>query len=110
MKINSLNKLKNMKHTAKFFIKGLLVIALFTTGSIALSSAGVKTVSEAKAAISQQQAVQYLSGKGYIVISIASDKTSADWIAHTTLNGRDYTTRLHVVGSQIVGTEDVPFY
>ena len=50
-----------MKHSAKFLFKGLLVIAFFTTGSIALSTAGVNTVSEAKAAVSQQQVNLYLT-------------------------------------------------
>lgn len=96
-----------MKQSTKFFIKALLVIVLFTTGSIALSTVGIKSVSEAKAAVSQQQVIQYLTAKGYTVITMAPYKGTADWIGHTILNGRDYMTHVYVTDNQIVGNEDV---
>jgi len=44
------------------------------------------------------------------VITMAPYKDTQDWIGHTILNGHDYTTHVYVSGTQIVGTEDVPFY
>lgn len=99
-----------MKNTAKLVLKGLLVIVLFTGSSLALSSIGVKTVSEAKAAISYQEVYQYLVNNGYTVLALkeTADKTDEDWIAHTFLNDVEYMTTVHVSGGQIIVTTDVP--
>lgn len=98
-----------MKRTANFLLKGLLIIVLFTTTAIGLSSIGVNTVSEAKAAVSYQEVYQYLVNRGYEVITlnpIVGYKTE-NWIAHTILNGRHYMTTIYVQGNEIIGTTDV---
>ena len=78
-----------MKNAAKLVLKGLLVIVLFTGSTIALSTSGVKSVNEAKAAVSYQQAYQYLVNHGYTVITLEETYLRSDenWIAHTILNG-----------------------
>jgi len=99
-----------MKRTANFLLKGLIVIVLFTTTNIGLSSVGVNAVSEAKAAVSYQQVYQYLVSRGYEVVSlkpITSYRTE-DWVSHTILNGIHYMTTIHVQGNEIIVTTDVP--
>ena len=98
-----------MKNTAKLVLKGLLVIVLFTGSSIALSTIGVKSVSEAKAAVSYQMAYQYLVNNGYTVVTldpIAGTK-GPNWIAHTIKNGVHYWTTIHTTGSEIIGHTDI---
>lgn len=99
-----------MKNTAKLVLKGLLVIVLFTGSSIALSSIGVKSVNEAKAAVTYQMAYQYLVNRGYTVVTldpIAGTK-GPNWIAHTIKNGVHYWTTVYTTGDSIVGHTDVP--
>lgn len=99
-----------MKNTAKLVLKGLLVIVLFTGSTIALSTIGVKSVSEAKASVSYEQVYKYLVSKGYEVITLdpISGSKGPDWIAHTIKNGIHYWTTVVVEGEQIVTTNDVP--
>ena len=98
-----------MKKLSISLLKGLLVIVLFTGTSIVLHTTGVKTVSEAKAGVSEQEVVDYLEELGYTVISAApKPNTVADWICHTILNGTHYWTTVHVQGNNIVGQTDVP--
>lgn len=99
-----------MKNTAKLVLKGLLVIVLFTGSSIALSSIGVKSVNEAKAAVSYQQANQYLVNRGYTVVTLEETflRSDENWIAHTIKNGIHYNTTVIVSGSSIVGVSDSP--
>ncbi len=99
-----------MKNTAKLVLKGLLVIVLFTSISISLSTSGVKIVNEAKAAVSYQQVYQYLVNGGYQVITlnpIVGHKGSS-WIAHTIINQVHYSTTIHVSGNEIIGQTDIP--
>ncbi len=99
-----------MKNTAKLVLKGLLVIVLFTGSTIALSSIGVKSVNEAKAAVSYQQVYTYLVNHGYTVITLEETflRSDENWIAHTIKNGIHYWTTVIVEGSQIVTANDVP--
>ena len=99
-----------MKNTAKLVLKGLLIIVLFTGSSIALSSIGVKSVSEARADVSYQQVNQYLVNRGYVVITLnpINNTRGSNWTAHTVLNGVNYTTIVYVSGSEIVGVDSTP--
>jgi hypothetical protein len=101
---------KIMKRSLKALVKGLIVIVLFTGSAITLSTAGVETVAEAKAAVSSQQVYQYLTSRGYQVGNMAEtpDKVNEDWICQTSLQGVRYQTTVKVSGTQIVGTVDVP--
>jgi hypothetical protein len=98
-----------MKKLSTSLLKGLLVIVLFTGTSIVLYTSGVKTVSEAKAAVSEQEVVDYLEELGYTVVSACpKPNTIADWICHTILNGKHYWTTVHVTGTNITGHDNVP--
>lgn len=99
-----------MKNTAKLVLKGLLVIILFTGTSIALSTFGVKSVNEAKAAVSYEQVYQYLVSRGYVVVTLdpISGSKGPDWIAHTIKNQIHYWTTVDVNGTEIVGHSDIP--
>jgi hypothetical protein len=97
-----------MKRSFNILIKGLLVIVLFTGTTIALSSAGVKTVNEAKAAVSYDFVYNYLVNHGYQVLTLAATKGTADWDAQTYKNGTFYYTHVYVQGSAIVGQVDTP--
>ena len=99
-----------MKHSFKILIKGLFIIVLFTGSTIVLSAAGVKTVNEANAAVSNQQVNQYLMERGYQVISLApvTGYKTEDWTAQTVLNGVRYNTIVHVSGTQIVDIGNTP--
>jgi hypothetical protein len=98
-----------MKRSLKALFRGLLVIVLFTGSAITLSTAGVETVSEAKAAVSAQAVCQYLTSRGYQVISYCEtpEKANEDWICHTVLQGIHYTTTVYVEGTQIIGHGDI---
>ena len=97
-----------MKQFSKTLIKGLLVIVLFTTRSVVLSTSGAKTVNAASAAIGYNQVYEYLVSKGYTVSSLTQDTTSKyNWIAHTTLGGRNYCTTIYCTSDQIIGNADV---
>ena len=97
-----------MKQIAKSILKGLLVIVLFTGGSVVLSTAGVKSVSEAKAAVTGDQVNDYLVGLGYEVLDMKEKAGSEDWECHTYRNGVYYLTTVHVRGSEIIDHTDVP--
>lgn len=97
-----------MKQFSKTIIKGLFVIVLFTTGSVALSTSGAKTVNTASAAVGYNQVYEYLISKGYIVNNMAPDPGSKyNWIASTTLNGKNYRTTVYCNSDQIIGNADV---
>ncbi len=98
-----------MKSILKLVVKGVLVIVLFAGTSIALSSAGVKSVNEAKAAVSYQVVYQYLVSRGYEVISLKpiNGSKDSDWIAHTVKNQVHYWTTVDVSGNSIIGTTDI---
>jgi hypothetical protein len=113
-----------MKTITQKLIKGLLVIVLFTGVSVALSTTGVQTVSEAKAAgaggsavggpagqagqVSASAVYQYLVSKGYTVQSLNQICGSLNWKAYTTgANGVQYTTTIYVQNSQIAGSNEV---
>jgi hypothetical protein len=113
-----------MKTITQKLIKGLLVIVLFTGVSVALSTAGVQTVSEAKAAgvgngaangsagqagqVSSSTVYQYLVSKGYTVQSLSQICGSTNWKAYTIgANGSQYITTVYVNGSQIIGGQDI---
>ncbi|CAN5383681.1 hypothetical protein BH10BAC1_BH10BAC1_21300 [soil metagenome] len=99
-----------MKNTAKLVLKGLLVIVLLTGSSIALSTAGINSGTEAKAAMSYQVVYQYLVNRGYQVVTlepIAGTK-GPNWTSHTILNGVHYMTTVYVQGNEIIGQTDAP--
>ena len=97
-----------MKHSFKILIKGLLVIVLFTGVSIALSTNGVKTVSEANAAVSKQQVYSYLVNLGYTVTSINVIQGTTNFICQTQKQGVNYWTTVNTDGTKIIGVESVP--
>jgi hypothetical protein len=97
-----------MKHISNILFKGLLVIVLFTGTAIVLTTAGVKTTNEANASVSGQQVYQYLCGLGYHVYTLHQVQGTEDWQGHTSINGIDYTTTVHVVGTEIIDHEDIP--
>ena|SRR6218665_304953 len=100
-----------MKQIAKTVLKGLFVVVLFTAGSVALSTTGVKTVSEANAAVSYNQVYEYLVSHGYTVISIAPSQTAKfDWVAQTIKDGRQYTTTILCNSVGIVGQTNEPTF
>lgn len=89
-------------------VKGLFVIVLFTGATVALSTIGVQTVSQAMAAVSQQQVNTYLVNMGYTVITLAPNPgTKYDWVAHTQKGGFDYTTYIHCDANNIISHEDI---
>lgn len=96
-----------MKNIGKILVKVVLVIVLFTSATVALSSFGVKSVSEAKAAVSYQQVYAYLVNHGYTVITLSPCPRNENWIAHTTKEGFHLQTTILVEGDEIWGTSDV---
>jgi hypothetical protein len=97
-----------MKRISKALLKGLLIVVLFTGGSILLSTTGVKTVSEANAA-QYQQVYDYLVARGYTVITLNPlAGTKYDWIGHTVKDGINYTTTITCTSSGIIDHTDVP--
>ena len=99
-----------MKNLFKNLLKGLLVIVLFTGSTIALSTTGLKTVSEAKAAVSYEQVYQHLVSLGYEVITLnpITGSKGPDWTAHTVRDQIHYSTFVDVNGTQIVAVESTP--
>jgi hypothetical protein len=96
-----------MKKIAASVLKGLLVIALFTGGTVVLSTAGVKMVNEANAA-TYNQVYEYLVTRGYIVVTLnEGTRACPDWTAHTIKNNIHYTTTIHCTENGIVGNTDV---
>jgi hypothetical protein len=106
---HNLKQIEIMKNIGKLVIRVLVVIVLFTSVSVSLSSVGVKAVNEAKAAISYQQAYAYLVNHGYTVITLEPCARGENWIAHTTFDGLHLWSTVHVEGSQIIGITDVPY-
>ncbi len=97
-----------MKNIGKLLIKAFAVFVLFTGISVGLSTVGVSSVSEARAAVSYQQVYQYLVDHGYTVITLDPVPRSLNWIAHTTLNGFHLMSTVHVEGDQIIVITDAP--
>jgi hypothetical protein len=95
-----------MKTISSIILKGLLVIVLFTGATIALSTMGARTVSEARAEVKDFEIQAYLENLGYTVWTTAPIENSEDWICRTTLNGVNYLTTVHVKDSQIIDHED----
>jgi len=88
-------------------VKGLFIITLFTATSVALSTIGVHTVSQAMAA-SQQQVSSYLTSSGYTIITLDPKAgTKYDWIAHTVKGGVNYMTTIHCDATSIISHEDI---
>jgi len=99
-----------MKKLNSSLVKGLLVIILFTVGSVVVSTTGVKTVNEAEANVGEAEVVEYLEECGYQVISAArKPNTISDWICHTYKASRHYWTTVHVSGNNLIGQTDVPY-
>ncbi|MDF2437995.1 MAG: hypothetical protein K0Q95_2371 [Bacteroidota bacterium] len=96
-----------MRQVVKLVLKGVLLIALFTGGSVVLSTKGIKTVSEANAA-SYSQVNEYLVSHGYTVVSLAPKSGSMDWTAQTSKNLVRYTTTVYCTETSIVGNTDMP--
>ena len=98
-----------MKKISKTVAKGLLLLTLSTGISIALSTAGVKTINEAHAAATYEQVYTYLVYQGYSVVTLSPviTKKTDDWVAHTTLGGIHFMTTIHVTNSIIVGHDDI---
>ena len=98
-----------MKQIAKTVLKGLLVVVLFTAGSVALSTTGAQAVNAANATVSYNQAYAYLVENGYTVISIAPSQTAKfDWVAQTIKNGRYLITTVTCTSVGIVAHSDEP--
>jgi hypothetical protein len=107
MTFNHTNHSQNMKQIAKSVLKGLLVVVLFTSGSVALSTTGVQTVSEASAA-SYNQVYEYLLTEGYTVISMQPKPgTKFDWVAQTVKNQVHYITTIYCTETCVIGNSDV---
>lgn len=116
-----------MKKITLNLVKGLLVIVLFTGVSVALSTTGVQTVSEAKAGSntgagasgSSQAGVtastvnQYLVNYAYSniqTLSVSSSTSSGTtWTAYaySSASGTQVTVSVYVQGSQILGSADI---
>lgn len=98
-----------MKQIAKTVLKGLLVIILFTGGSLVLSTSGVKTVNEAKAA-TYNQVYEYLIANGYTVLSLEPNPGASryEWLAHTIKGGKEYSTSIFCTETSVTGHTDVP--
>jgi UDP-N-acetylglucosamine:LPS N-acetylglucosamine transferase len=101
-------KTQIMKQIAKAVLKALLVVILFTGGSVGLSTMGVKTVSEANAA-TYNQVYEYLCTNGYVVITLErKDGTKYDWIAHTIRGQVHFATTIYCDQTCIIAHGDVP--
>jgi hypothetical protein len=96
-----------MKKIILFAAKTLLVVGLFTSGTIVLSANGFSTVSEAKAAVTEEAVVRYLEENGYTVLSLARVEGSDNWRANTIKNGEYLITTVYVRGDQVITCEDV---
>jgi hypothetical protein len=97
-----------MKQIAKSVVKAVLVIFLFTGGTVGLSTAGMQTVNAANAA-SANQVYEYLVSKGYTVVTLEPKAgTKYDWIAHTIKNQVHYSTTIYCTSTSIVGNADSP--
>ena len=114
-----------MKKITLNLVKGLLVIVLFTGVSVALSTTGVQTVSEAKAGgngagaggstqggVTASTVNQYLTAHAYSnvqSISVSSSSSSGTtWraVVYSSASGGQVSVSVYVQGSQIVGSND----
>jgi hypothetical protein len=99
---------RKMKRIAKSVLKGLLIVVLFTGGTVVLSTTGVKTVNEANAA-TYNQVYEYLVTNGYTVLTLEPKAgTKYDWIAQTSKNGVRYLTTIYCTDLCVVGNADIP--
>lgn len=97
-----------MKQFVKTALKGLLIIVLFTGGSIALSTMGAKTVNTASAA-TYNQVYEYLVARGYTVISLCPQTDGKyDWQAVTIKHDITYNTIIYCTATSIVTNTDTP--
>jgi hypothetical protein len=96
-----------MKTLRKTLFKGVVIVTLFTTVSVGLSTTGIKTVNEANAAVSYQQVYSYLINTGHQVVTL-SPYGQKNWTSHTIINGVHYTTFVQTDGTNIVGHMDIP--
>ena len=95
-----------MKRICKSLFKVLLVVMLFTSTSVVLSTAGFKTVSEARAAVTSEDVIKYLTELGYTVIDMSPIEGTENWMGHTYINGKYYITTVHCEGDNIIDHED----
>lgn len=96
-----------MKKAIRIIAKTLFATVLLTTSIVLVNTNGVNTVSEAKAA-TYQQVYNYLTSRGYEVISLAP-YAKYQWLAHTVKDGRHYwTTVFENSAGEIVGQTDMP--
>lgn len=111
-----------MKKITLNLFKGLLVIVLFTGVSVAVSTTGVQTVSEAHAGggynpasssgqagqVSASNVNQYLINHGYSVQSLCPITGTGNWQAYTVnSNGVQVRTIVYTQGSQIISSGDI---
>jgi hypothetical protein len=94
-----------MKSLGKSVLKGLLIAAFFTTGSIALSTIGINSVNKVEAA-TYNQVNEYLLSHGYTVVQ-QDLLTRYDWIATTIKDGRYYQTTVYCTATSVIGHSDV---
>jgi hypothetical protein len=96
-----------MKQISKILVRVAVVIVLFTGTTLTLSTAGVQTVSEAKAAVKSEDVTNYLTGLGYEIIDLKPIEGTDNWESHTILDGVYYLTTVYVRGTAIVDHADV---
>ncbi|MBL7890902.1 MAG: hypothetical protein JNL24_15215, partial [Bacteroidia bacterium] len=90
----------------------LFLVVLLTSSTIALNVIGVNVISEAHAAVSEEQVYQYLTDRGYQVLSIrrgSTQRVMSTWYADTIKNGIRYTTTVYCNENEIIGHGDMPF-
>jgi hypothetical protein len=113
-----------MKKITLNLVKGLLVIVLFTGVSVALSTTGVQTVSEAHAGVgngalqgpagqagqvSAAAVNQYLVSRGYTIQSLNPICGSTNWQAYVTnANGVQTKVIVYTQSTQIVASQELP--
>jgi hypothetical protein len=114
-----------MKTITQKLIKGLLVIVLFTGVSVALSTTGVQTVSEAKAAgagggalggpagqagqVTASAVYQYLVSRGYTIQNLNPVCGTSNWQASVTnANGVQARVIIYTQSTQIVASQELP--
>lgn len=101
-----------MKKKIKNFSKVLLIIVLLTASTITLNVIGINVISEAHASVSEGQIYQYLTDRGYQVLSIRRGSTQrlmSTWYADTIKNGIRYNTTVYCNENEIIGHGDMPF-
>jgi hypothetical protein len=97
-----------MKKIVKGLFKIILVVILFTGGSVILTSSGVSTVNEANAA-TYNQVYEYLVSNGYTVVTLSlKEGTKYDWVAKTSKDLIRYTTTVYCTETSVIGNSDSP--